>query len=58
MKAVKTAETPNELSILYTIMADQASESQLDNYYMNTAMKLAMNIVTEYELSLEEEESM
>ena len=40
------------------IMTDQTSESQLDDYYMNTVMKLALNIVTEYESSLEKEKSM
>ena len=38
------------------IVTDQTSESQLDDYYMNTVMKLAMNIITEYESSLKEEE--
>ena len=38
-------------------MTDQTSESQLDDYYMNTVMKLALNIITEYESFLEKEES-
>jgi len=34
-------------------MTDQTSESQLqlDDFYMNTVMKLALNITTEYKLS-------
>src|SRR5204863_8237728 len=60
MEAARTAETPraNELSVLYTAVADQASESQLrlDDYYMDTAMELAMNIATEYEPPLGGEE--
>ncbi len=58
MKIIRMTETfrVNELSILYIIMTDQTSESQLDDYYMNTVMKLAMNIITKYESSLEEEE--
>ena len=60
MKTVRTAKTfrINKLSILYMIMTDQTSESQLDDYYMHTVMKLALNIVTEYESSLEKEKSM
>ena len=62
MKIVRTAETfrINKLSILYIIMIDQTSESQLelDNYYINTIIKLAMNIIIKYELSLEEKELM
>ena len=60
MKTVRTAKTfrINKLSVLYMIMTDQTSESQLDDYYMNTVMKLALNIVTEYESSLEKEKSM
>ena len=57
MKTIKTAETSNELSILYIVMTDQTSESQLDDYYMNKVMKLVLNIITEYESSLEEKES-
>ena len=61
MKTVRTAETfrINKINVLYMIMIDQTSESQLqlDDYYMNTAMKLAMNIITEYKSSLKEEES-
>ena len=37
------------------IMTDQTSESQLDDYYMNTVMKLALNITIKYESFLEEE---
>ena len=58
MKTIKMAEILNEFSILYTAVTDQTSESQLDDYYMNTIMKLALNITTEYESSLKEEESM
>ena len=54
MKTVRTAEIfrINKINILYTIMTDQISESQLqlDDFYMNTVMKLALNIATEYEL--------
>ena len=52
-------EILKEFSVLYIIMTDQTSESQLelDNYYMNTVMKLILNIITEYELLLEKEES-
>ncbi len=59
MKIIRTAETlrVNKLSILYTVMTDQTSESQLDDYYMNTVMKLALNIAIKYKSSLEEEES-
>ncbi len=58
MKTVRTAETlrVNKISILYTVMTDQTNKSQLDDYYMNTVMKLAMNIIIKYKLSLEEEE--
>ena len=48
----------NKINVLYIIMTDQTSESQLDDYYMNTVMKLALNIATKYELFLEKEESM
>ena len=60
MKIIRITEIfkVNKFSILYTIMIDQTSESQLDDYYMNTVMKLALNIVTEYESSLEKEKSM
>ena len=61
MKTVRTAETfrVNKINVLYTIMTDQISESQLqlDDFYMNTVMKLTLNIATEYELSLEKKES-
>ena len=58
MKIIRMTETfrVNELSILYIIMTDQTSESQLDDYYMNTVMKLVMNIIIKYKSSLEEEE--
>ena len=58
MKIIRTAETfrVNKLSILYMIVADQASESQLDDYYMNTVMKLIINITIKYKSFLEEEE--
>ncbi len=62
MKIIRMTETfrVNKLSILYIIMTDQISESQLelDNYYINTIIKLAMNIIIKYELSLEEKELM
>ena len=60
MKTVKTAETLNKFSILYTVMTDQISESQLqlDDFYMNTVMKLVLNIITEYKSFLEEKKSM
>ena len=62
MKATRTAETfrANKISVLYTAMTDQASESQLqlDDFYMNTVMKLVMNITIKYKLFLEKEESM
>ena len=61
MKIVRMTEISrvNEISILYITVTDLTSKSQLelDNYYMNTVMKLAMNIITEYESSLEEEKS-
>ena len=61
MKTVRTAETlrVNELSILYTVVTDQINESQLqlDDFYMNTVMKLALNIAIKYKLSLKEEKS-
>ena len=60
MKIIKIAEILKELSILYIIMTDQTSESQLelDDYYINTVMKLALNIIIKYELLLKKEESM
>ena len=58
IKTVKMTEILNELSILYTVITDQTSKSQLDDYYMNTVIKLAMNIIIKYELFLKEEESM
>ena len=59
MKTARTAEIlrVNKISVLYTAVADQTSESQLDDYYMNTVMKLAMNIAIKYKLPLEEKES-
>ena len=59
MKTVRTAETfrVNKISVLYTVMTDQTSESQLDDYYMNTVMKLILNIAIKYKLSLEKEKS-
>ena len=57
MKTVRTAEILriNKISILYMIMTNQISENQLqlDDFYMNTVMKLALNIAIKYELSLE-----
>ena len=49
MKAVKMIETLKELNVLYTAVADQASKIQLDDYYKNIAMELALNIATKYE---------
>ena len=57
MKIIKMTEIFNKLSILYIVMTDQTSESQLNDYYMNTVMKLALNIATEYKSSLKKEES-
>ena len=62
MKIIKMTEIfrINKISILYTIMTNQISESQLqlDDFYMNTVMKLVLNIATEYELFLKEKKSM
>ena len=57
MKIIRMTEIfrVNKLSILYTVMTDQTSESQLqlDDFYMNTIMKLTLNIVIKYESFLE-----
>ena len=49
----------NKLSILYMIITDQTSKSQLelDDYYMNIVIKLALNIIIKYKSFLEKEES-
>ena len=54
MKIIRMTEIfkVNESSILYMTVTNQTSESQLDDYYMNTVMKLALNIITEYKSSL------
>ena len=57
MKTVKMTEILNKLSILYMTVTDQTSESQLDDYYINTVMKLTLNITAEYKLSLKEKKS-
>ena len=62
MKIIRTVEIfrINQFSILYTVVINQTSENQLelDDYYMNTVMKLALNIVTKYESFLKKEKSM
>ena len=59
MKTVRMTEIfrINKINVLYMTVTNQTSESQLDDYYMNTVMQLALNITTEYELSLEKKES-